>query len=273
MESPNAPSADGHSRACRRGYDVSGDVRSRRGRGVNRGYEDRPSPLMDGNKPIMGPRRRDRGANPRHLRSLRRVPPHPAASPRVPAPAHPGVGLVDAAHLGPRPAQGEDPCRARSFECSPVGRHGARVDRAGTGAGLVRALGGDRDGTDEHRAHRRHGRDPVDWAGRCRRSRPHPLVRRGAVTESPNAAAYLATHPPRPRYAGMDRRTQLRHHPARCSGPGRPAADRGKRLPWVVRPPLTDSIGAHPATLAARHCPGASRRAARHRIGTPPCRR
>jgi hypothetical protein len=114
MESPNAPSTDGHSRACRRGYDVSGDVRSRRGRGVNRGYEDRPSPLMDGNKPIMGPRRRDRGANPRHLRSLRRVPPHPAASPRVPAPAHPGVGLVDAAHLGPRPAQGEDPCRARA---------------------------------------------------------------------------------------------------------------------------------------------------------------
>ena len=28
MESQNAPSADAHSRACRRGYDVSGGVRS-----------------------------------------------------------------------------------------------------------------------------------------------------------------------------------------------------------------------------------------------------
>jgi hypothetical protein len=50
-----------------RGYEVSGDLRSRGGRGVNRGHEDRPAPLMDGNKPIPGPRRPDRGANPRHL--------------------------------------------------------------------------------------------------------------------------------------------------------------------------------------------------------------
>ena len=67
MESQNAPSADDHSRACRRGYEVSGDLRSRGRRGVNREHEDRPSPLIDGNKPIPGPRRPDRGANPRHL--------------------------------------------------------------------------------------------------------------------------------------------------------------------------------------------------------------
>jgi hypothetical protein len=33
-------------------------------------------------------------------------------SPRVLAPAHSGVGLVDAPDLGSRPAQGEEPCRA-----------------------------------------------------------------------------------------------------------------------------------------------------------------
>jgi hypothetical protein len=51
----NAPSADAHSRACRRGYDVSGGVRSGGGRGVDRGHEDRPSPLMDGDKPVTSP--------------------------------------------------------------------------------------------------------------------------------------------------------------------------------------------------------------------------
>src|SRR5215207_1055962 len=44
---------------------------------------------------------------------------------RVPAPAHAALGWWMHRNLGPRPALGEDPCRAQSFECSPDRRHGA----------------------------------------------------------------------------------------------------------------------------------------------------
>src|SRR5215208_117997 len=37
----------------------------------------------------------------------------------------------------------------------------SRVDRTGTGAGLCALWAGDRDGTDEHRTHRRHRRIPL----------------------------------------------------------------------------------------------------------------
>ena len=55
MESQNAPSADAHSRACRRGYDVSGGVRSGVGEALIEDTKiDRP-PLMDGDKPVTSP--------------------------------------------------------------------------------------------------------------------------------------------------------------------------------------------------------------------------
>ena len=49
----------------------------------------------------------------------RGVPSHPAASPRVLAPAHSGVGLVDAPDLGSRPMQGEGPLSSMKLRLFP----------------------------------------------------------------------------------------------------------------------------------------------------------
>ena len=111
MEFQNAPSADAHSRACRRGYDVSGGVRS----GVGEA-------LIEDTK-IDRPRSWTATSRSRALDAQTEGKIHDISGrcevfhtqlrpPRVLAPAHSGVGLVDAPDLGSRPAQGEGPCRA-----------------------------------------------------------------------------------------------------------------------------------------------------------------
>jgi hypothetical protein len=77
--------------------------------GDHRGHRGRPSPHMEGRESFSGPRCRERRADPR---LPRRLPPDhqdTATPPRNPAPIHPGLGPVDASHLGIRPAYGENP--------------------------------------------------------------------------------------------------------------------------------------------------------------------